>query len=501
MARIFSRFPVPIAAVLLAFPLAAQQQWAGRDRLQTEQCTPASGPGAEWLDRASRVTGLAALSGALRFTAREGDAQFFQSDRMYPPFIAGSATAEFTFDPVSGAELARTLPPGGGKGRELIRTARAFFALRDTTLMPAVAAYRFFETQRPLNPLAVLADWRGAPVTIAARCTFRDYPRVVLSRGTAGERLYLDAKSAVPVKYERVESHILWGQVLAEYVYATWWQAGPAILPMVAVRYLDGVEQNRRDLSLPQSPGQTVATLVAPGDAFPVRLPDPLPDHSAAPDPSRRETPVDTVRVADNVFLLTAPAYTHAVTLVRDTVYLMDATTADWRSRADSSWIARLFPGHRAVVLVVTDLAWPHISGVRFWVARGATIVTHRLSQPFLKRVIDRRWSLAPDALEQVRPAAARLRWILVDSAASLAGGPLRLRAIDGVASEGALMAMLPETGFLWAGDYIQTVSTPSIYAREVIAAVAAAGFTPSRTAAQHLPLTPWNKVTAANPP
>ena len=138
---------------------------------------------------------------------------------------------------------------------------------------------------------------------------------------------------------------------------------------------------------------------------------------------------------------------------------------------------------------------------MRFWAARGATIVTHRLSHSFLKRVIDRRWTLEPDALELARPAAARLRWILVDSAATLAGGAIRLRAIDGVASEGALMAMVPGAGFLWAGDYIQSVSTPSIYAREVIAAAAAAGFTPSRTAAQHLPLTPWNTVTAANPP
>ncbi len=494
-------FPLTLVSLLLLAPgpLPAQQLWPGRERLEAERCTAASGAGGEWLERAAQATGLTAIRGALRFVASESDAQFFQSDRMYPPFIGATTASEFSFDPTTGAERARALPPGGGKGRDLVRTPRALFGVRDSVLVPAPNAYRFFSQQLPLNPLAVLVDWRtGAPVTVVERCRFRDYPRVVLSRGVAGERLYLDAQSAIPVKYERVEPNLLWGQVRAEYVYATWWQAGPAVLPVVAVRYLDGVEQDRRDLSLPQTPAQTLASVVPLTDAFPAPLPTPLPDHStAAPSP---ETPVDTVRVGPQTVLLRAPAYTHAVTLVRDTIYLMDATTAEWRSRADSAWISRLFPGHHPMVLVVTDLAWPHVSGVRYWVARGATIATHRLSRPFLEQVIGRRWTLTPDLLERSR-AAVRPRWIVVDSAVSLAGGAVRLRAIEGVAAEGALLAMLPDAGFLWAGDYIQSTDEPSIYARAVLATAERAGYTPRQTAAQHLPLTSWTTVIAANPP
>ncbi|MFN8647975.1 MAG: hypothetical protein U0104_14485 [Gemmatimonadales bacterium] len=492
--------PTLLFLLLVGAPLAAQQPWPGRDRLEAERCTPASGDGGAWLARAGEATGLATLRAALRFTATESDAQFFQSDRMVPPFI-GSATAyEFTFEPVSGAEQAVTLVPGGGRGRALIRTPRALFGVRDTTLVPAPAAFRLFELSRPLNPLAILAEWRGAPASVVAHCGFRDYPRVVLSRGVAGERLYLNARSGAPVKYERIEPHPLWGQVRAEYVYATWWQAGPVMLPVVAVRYLDGVEQLRRDLRLPQTPAETLADTVPAATALARPLPAPLPDHTSAPDPSQRVVPVDTVRVDAQTFLLRTPMYTHAVTRVRDTVYLFDATTAEWRSRADSAWIATLFPGARATVLVVTDLAWPHVSGIRFWAARGATIATHRLSVPFLRRIIERRWTLAPDALEQRPGAAARIRWIPVDSAATLAGGAVRLHVIDGVSSEGALLALLDGPGLLWAGDYIQSADEPSVYAREVIAAAGRAGFRPTRAAAQHLPLTPWTDVTRANP-
>lgn len=489
-----------LAFTVAAGPLAAQQSWAGRPGVEHESCTTASGAGAEWLERGARSTGIAGLTGAVRFSATETHVQAFQSDRMYPPFIQATSSFELTFDPATASERARGLTTNGTPGRDLIRAPRALFAVRDTQVVAAPNGFHFFEGQRPLNPLAILAEWRTAQVSVVARCVFRDFPRVVLSRGVAGERLYVDGRTGVPVKYERTEPHVLWGQVHVEYVYATWWTAGPVTLPMVAVRYEDGVEEYRRDLLLPQARGEQMATAVARGDAYPRPLPDPLPDHAALPDQWLRPVPVDTIRVAANTFLLRTGAYTHAVTMVRDTVYLLDATTAEWRSQADSAWLATLFPRHRAVVLVVTDLAWPHISGVRYWAARGATIATHRMSRPFLQQVLSRTWTLEPDLLSRSPAALKRLRWITVDSAASLAGGAIRLQGIDGVSSEGALMALLPD-GFLWAGDYIQDAAEPSAYASEVMAAAQRAGFTPQQVAAQHLPLTPWSTILAANPP
>lgn len=480
-------------------PLEAQQVWPGRAGLEVERCTPASGDGMELLARGATTSGLNGLNGTVRFRGTETHVQAFQSDRMYPPFIEASTAAEFTFDPVSSAERARTLNPDGSPGQDLVRTARGLLAIRDTLLIPAPRGFRFFESQRALNPLALLVDWQqSGNVKIVSRCAFRDVPRVVLSRGVEQERLYLEARTGLPAKYEREESHILWGQVHAEYVYATWWQAGPVMLPIAAARYVDGVEEFRRDVSLPQGP-EPIGKSVPLAEAFPRPLPAPLPDHTATQDGWLTVVPVDTVRVAENTWLLKTPAYTHAVTMVRDTVYLFDATTAEWRSRADSVWIAKLFPDHRAVVLIVTDLAWPHIAGVRFWAAKGVTIVTHRMSRPFLQRLVDRSWTLKPDELELARKRT-RVRWTLVDSTVSLAGGAVRLSGIDGPSSEGAVMVYVPASGFLWAGDYIQDVSDPTVYAREVMAATQRAGFRPTHAAAQHLSLTPWEKVTAANP-
>lgn len=484
-----------VAGTILATPTAAQG-WPGRDRLEPESCS-ATAPGtpdpATWLRRAAASIGLPNAAGkVITWSGSDTDVQFYQSDRPYPPFLASVTSRTWYFAPETGVERAQS-----SRGGAILSTDGATFMARDTLVRPAEQAHAFFAPYRDLNPYAVLADFGHADLGLDGRCTFRGFPRVVL-RSSAGERLYLDEKSGTPVKLERMEAHPTWGQVRAEYVYTTWWRGEGVSIPIAAVRYIDGVEHLRRDVALPQRRGEQVVHLVA-GDSAP-RLAVPAADQRGAVSPFNAQTPVDTVRIDQATWLLTTPSYTHAVTLQRDTVFLFDATMADWRSRADSTWIATLFgPGH-PMVLVVTDLAWPHVGGVRFWLARGARLVTHRQSIPFLTQLVERRWTLTPDVLEGARRARGpNIRGI--DRPTVFAGGAIRLGPIDGVASEGALYASLPGSGFLWAGDYLQSVDGPSQYGIEIVAAVARDGIaTPSRVAAQHLELTEWDAVLRANP-
>ena len=198
------------------------------------------------------------------------------------------------------------------------------------------------------------------------------------------------------------------------------------------------------------------------------------------------------MRVSASTFLLKNVGYTEMVTLARDTVFLFDATQGEARAREDSTWIAKLFPGHHPVVVVVTDLAWPHVSGVRFWVARGATIIAHNAARPFLQSVVERRWTLAPDALQkQPRP----LRFVGVRDVGKLAGGEVLLFPIDGIGSEVALAAYVGNSRFLWASDFVQSLSEPTAYVNEVVRAAHRVGIVPERVAAQHMALVRWDTV------
>jgi hypothetical protein len=116
------------------------------------------------------------------------------------------------------------------------------------------------------------------------------------------------------------------------------------------------------------------------------------------------------------------------------------------------------------------------------------------VAQQFLQSIVDRHWTLAPDLLEQRRKTAS-LKFVGVDASYSLAGGAISVHPIDGIGSEVALMGYLVTDHFLWASDYIQTVNESTLYTSDVWRAVQRVGLHPERTAAEHLPLTPWSKI------
>jgi hypothetical protein len=132
-----------------------------------------------------------------------------------------------------------------------------------------------------------------------------------------------------------------------EFVYSTWQRVGDAHLPGGTFRLEDGVTAVARcygerrlvlsdsapSLALPprEGPmGMTVAAFLAP-------------------------TRPDTVRVSATTFLLRNRGFAETVSLVRDTVFVFDATQGEERVRQDSAWIARLFPGPHPIVLVVNE--------------------------------------------------------------------------------------------------------------------------------------------------
>lgn len=461
-----------------------------------ETCRPATASDARALLRqAIDVVGLDEKADqVLHLQAAESVVQDFQSERTYPPFFALMRSTREWLDPATGTVRteAEFVYPGFGPtpSPAVLQNERAAFMVRDTLLIPAPPGLGN-DVLRLLNAWAVLQAWRDDPaVRVAEQCRYRDYWRTVLARpGPHGdERLYLDEKTGFPVKLDYQEPHYLWGQVHVEYLYALWGDFEGAFFPRASFRLVDGETEISRTVG-------NVA-FIAPDEAPRLEIPD-VPAPPAHQKPLfLQPTPPDTVRVAEDAFLLVNRGYTEAVALVNDTVFVFDATQAEARARHDEAWIEKLFPGEHPVVVVVTDLAWPHIAGVRYWVAQGATVVSHRMSEAFLRQVVERRWTLEPDLLEQRRDRVT-FDFVGVDEGKAMAGGDLYLAPIDGIGSEGALMAYLPQQRFLWASDFIQRADQPTAYTTEVWQAARRAGFDPLQTAAQHLPLTAWMTIEA----
>jgi len=465
----------------------------------TASCRPAPVVDAHaLLVHAAARTGLDSARGSvLEVKGYDVRQHAFESDRTYPPYIAEVATLDEWLDPASGVQRVASHSTIGGYEYSITTAgdARSSYLVRDTALVPSGAVHGAMYETRPLDVWAVLTDWLAAPdVRATKRCTYRDYPRIVLERrGVRGpEQLYLDPKSGYPVKLDRVEPHYLWGQVHVEYVWSTWDRVDAAHLPGASFRTVDGETEIARVFGV----RRRVPHDSAPSLTLPARDAAMAPAVAAFLAPSRP----DTARVNDNVFVLRNGGYGEVVALDRDTVFVFDATQGEERVRQDSAWIATLFPGHHPIVLVVTDLAWPHVAGVRAWVARGATVVGHRAAKSFLERVVNRRWTLAPDLLER-RRAHAPFRFRAVGDSVSLAGGDIVVFPIDGVASEVALAAFIRPPKFLWASDYVQALDAPTQYVDEVAAAVRRMGISPAVVAAEHVKLAQWSRVTALAEP
>jgi hypothetical protein len=463
---------------------------------------PAGTPSARSvLDRAMRAMGVPDDASVLHFGSAGRTVQNFQSDRTYPPFFSAMQTGETWYDPATRAERARIAwlyPRGGAPASTTITDARSVWVEQQGELREVPGFDRFSRPQRDMNPWAVVGDWvAAADAHVVGLCPYRDDDRLVLERSAPGrpaERLYFDRESGFPVKLDRTVPHETWGQFHEEVLWSTWIEAGEGFLPSAAFRIRDG------DVDMERTVGEVELLPAADAalPALPAEVRGPAPT-SVLGDPAAMRP--DTVRIGDGAFLLAHPMYNEAILAAGDTVWVLDATLNEARARQDSAWVARLFPDARHVAVVVTDLAWPHVGGVRFWVARGATIVSHAQSEAFLRRLVERRWTLEPDRLERKRARSdVPFRFVGIDGGADVAGGRLAIRHIAGLSSEGALMALDRGTGFLWAGDWIQMTDRPSMYAAEVVRAVEREGFEPVRAGAEHIAITAWDTLAALNP-
>jgi hypothetical protein len=431
------------------------------------------------LSRARHVLGMDGPNvSVLVVNSREATAHAFESDRMYPPYLTLIDDHRMWIDPSTG--VARDSMTGAfGQSSLMLSDDHSAWSERR-------ASWAAAEIERGLDPRLLVHAWSTSnDVHVAGRCVYRDYDRVVLTRtGPYGpEQLFVDPKTGFVTKLDRVEPQYLWGQVHVEYVYTTWLVYGDAVMPTSTTRVVDGEDEITRSIdNVVSVPRNSAPSLVMPATATSNTIETPG---------FLRPSPVDTVRLGAHTFVLANPGYNEIVSLIHDTVYVLDATQSEIRARTDSVWIGRLFPGRHPVAVVVTDVAWPHVSGVRFWVASGATIISRDMSRSFLERVVARRWRTKPDKLEAQRRA---LRFIAVHE--SLARSGIGLYAIDGAGSEGALMAYLPSDGVLWASDYVQTLDAPALYTTEVYAAACRFALAPSRVVAEHHPVADWSKLT-----
>jgi glyoxylase-like metal-dependent hydrolase (beta-lactamase superfamily II) len=134
----------------------------------------------------------------------------------------------------------------------------------------------------------------------------------------------------------------------------------------------------------------------------PVALDVPANVRDAAPAPLR----VAVDKLADGVWYLSTPNARNWAVEFADHVVVVEGIGSEARSVLVIDEIARIIPNKPIRYVINTHAHYDHAGGLRTYVAKGVTVVTHELNKPFYERVWARPRTIAPDLLSKSpRPA------------------------------------------------------------------------------------------------
>ena len=374
---------------------------------------------------------------------------------------------------VSGGRAARIVDgktlPGGGAA---VQSAEETLGLGpERALLTALAAPDLhLDPDLPLNGRShhVLAfTWRATPV-----------------------RIYVDPVSSTPAAVEmtRPRSYDVywapWGEVTSRTDWDLWMrEPGGLRYP-----HLWAVTSN----------GMPESSFVI--DKVELDVADPSPATPSVPAPK----PIDQLSfpAADKVLTIApgvrlTPGAWNIMEIDRGgSTFVVEAPISAAYSRAE---ITRLRDSKRALAgLITTSDAWPHIGGVREYVAEGAPLYAVDLNQPILERLIHAPHRTTPDSLAS---GPRRADWRLVSHRTSISGAGRRIELVPfhTATGERQMAVWLPEDRLLYTSDIFQiapdgSFSTPEAV-EEVREVIARERLDVRTVVGMHYGPTPWTEV------
>ncbi len=186
-----------------------------------------------------------------------------------------------------------------------------------------------------------------------------------------------------------------------------------------------------------------------------------------------------------------------------DGLVVLEPTTNSAYSVEILAFAAKRYPGVPIKAVVTTSDAWPHIGGVREYVARGMPIYALDLNVPILTRMIQAPHTIDPDALAK-QPKAPTIRPVSGKTVIGAGDTRMELLPVRGETGERMMLAWFPGPKLLYSSDLIQRGRQPGTFfmpemLMEVQAAAAREGVTGiERVFGMHLAPTPWTDVLAA---
>lgn len=190
-------------------------------------------------------------------------------------------------------------------------------------------------------------------------------------------------------------------------------------------------------------------------------------------------------------------------TIVRqdDGVVILEAPISSGYSAQVISEARRRFPNLPIKAVISTSDSWPHIAGIREYVAQGIPIYALDLNKPILQRLIDAPRQSKPDHLAQTPRQPV---FHLVSQPTILGRGSNRIEIIPirGETSERQMMVYFPEHKLLYGSDPFQRLPDGSYFYPQTVSELTEAAerehIQPERFFMMHVGPTPWSDLQTA---
>jgi len=315
-------------------------------------------------------------------------------------------------------------------------------------------------------------------------------------------RLLLNPWTHLPTMLEITQNDRIWGDVTERRWYSFWTlEHGGLMYPRQTTTEWNGFPHF--DFTIQR------LTVDGPVDDAKFAIPDDV-KNGTRPTPPGVTVATPTVAVDDSKVIAVSDSIVeipggYNVSLVHqpDGLVVIEGTSVPDYSKQIMAYAAKRFPGVPIKALVTTSDAWPHIGGVREYVAQGVPIYPLDLNVSILNRIISAPHTLTPDTLA-TKPKAPIFR--PVSQKTTLGAGDTRMELIPmrGEIGERMMLVWFPAQGLLYSSDSIQHLPggkgffMPSML-NEVKLALDREHITGVKEVfGMHLTPTPWADVLAA---
>ena len=313
-------------------------------------------------------------------------------------------------------------------------------------------------------------------------------------------RLLINAHDSLPTTLElvRPDEWGVWGDVTDATYYSLW-----TLLPG-GIRYPLQFDRTWNDVTLSST---TIVQMIpnAPIDVANLAIPaDVKTAYAALPAVRSSATKLDVDRrridVAPGVVQY-GGGWNVEVVEQPDGLVVIEAPISSGYSAQVIDELSRRYPGAKIKAVISTSDSWPHVGGVREYVARGIPVYALDLNRPILQRLLAANYGQHPDRLAAT-PRTPDFHWISARTALGSGDTQMVIYPAGEENGERMLFVYLPALKLLYTADEIQPRQGGSFfmpeYLQEVQDVIAREGLRVDRIFGMHAPPTPWSAIDAA---